>query len=162
MTFFAKRTLRTGRSTSTNQLSGTFILQMIRHFREFLRSALLRPKQKSPSLSFKKMENKIQKKWERTQCACQQEQELKRNGPDVIPKQCWRQGSPTVSGPNKGKALSFETTEEAVERAGKQKRKGELGERKKKSHSPPPNQVHFDKEKQMKKVTNMKDGDRQS
>ena len=46
-------------------------------------------------------------------------------------------------------------------RTGKQKRQEELGERtKRKCHSPPPNQVDFEKENLLKEVTNMKDGEK--
>lgn len=44
------------------------------------------------------------------------------------------------------KALSYETTEEAVQRAEKRKRQEGISERKIKRYSPPPNQVDFHKE----------------
>ena len=57
------------------------------------------------------------------------------------------------------KALSFETTEEAVERARKRKRQEEIDQRKIKRHSLSPTQVDFNKENLLREVTNMKDGD---
>lgn len=60
------------------------------------------------------------------------------------------------------KSLYFETMAEATTRLEKRKRQEDLGVRKKKRHSPPPNQVDFDKENVLKEVTNMKDGDKVS
>ena len=52
--------------------------------------------------------------------------------------------------------------EEAATRVGKRKRLEDLGERKKKRHSPPPNQVNFDKENLLQEVKNMKDDEKVS
>ena len=60
------------------------------------------------------------------------------------------------------KSLYFETMEEAATRVGKRNRLEDLGERKKKRHSPPPNQVNFDKENLLQEVKNMKDDEKVS
>ena len=60
------------------------------------------------------------------------------------------------------KSLYFETMEEAATRVGKRKRLEDLGERKKKRHSPPPNQVNVDKENLLQEVKNMKDDEKVS
>ena len=58
--------------------------------------------------------------------------------------------------------LYFETMEEPAARVGKWKRREDFGERKRKRHFPPPNQVNFDKENLLQEVTNMKDGEKVS
>ena len=45
-----------------------------------------------------------------------------------------------------------------MERAEKRKRQEGISERKIKRHSPPPNQVDFDKENLLRELTNTKDG----
>ena len=56
--------------------------------------------------------------------------------------------------------LYFETTDEAAVRVAKRKRQEDLGVRKKKRHSPQPNQLDFNKENLLKEVQNMKEGDK--
>ena len=55
--------------------------------------------------------------------------------------------------------LYFETADKAALRVAKRKRQEDLGVRKKKRHSPLPNQLDFDKENLLKEVKNMKEGE---
>ena len=59
-------------------------------------------------------------------------------------------------------ALFFETPEEADNRAAKRKSLEDHGHRKRKRHSPKPEDLDFDKEALLKEVNEMKDGDRVS
>lgn len=57
-------------------------------------------------------------------------------------------------------SLYFESFKEAAARVKKQKRMEDLGQRKRKRHSPQPNQIEFDKENLPKEVKNMKDNEK--
>lgn len=54
---------------------------------------------------------------------------------------------------------SFESKDEAVKRTAKRKSSEEAGKKKRKRHSPDPNNVTFDKDSLLQEVNNMKDGD---
>ena len=56
--------------------------------------------------------------------------------------------------------LYLETADEAAIRVAKRRRQELLGVRKKKRHSPPQNQLDFDKKNLLKEVKNMKEGDK--
>ena len=60
----------------------------------------------------------------------------------------------------KRKMQYFESREEAEIRAKKRKEMEESGSRKKKTHSPDPGKLHFDKEGLLHEVQNMKDGEK--
>lgn len=115
----------------------------MRHFRESLKLALLKLKQKYLSLTFRQRRTRSKRNTSVDNGHAKKNRRLRRNGPNV-------------------NTLFFETTVEAVARVGKRKRQEEGGERKKKRHSPPPNQVNFDKENLLKEVTNIKDGEKVS
>ena len=83
----------------------------------------------------------------------------KRNGPNEMLIRCWEQGSLTVSGKNKGALCTLRPQMKQL-RVAKRKRQEDLGVRKKKRHSPQPNQLDFDKENLLKGVQNMKEGDK--
>jgi len=59
-------------------------------------------------------------------------------------------------------SLFFESPEDAEQRATKRKRQEEDGQRKKKRHSPRPEDVDFDKDGLLEKVNAMRDGERVS
>ena len=121
------------------------------------KSALLKLKQKYQSLNFRKRKTRLKKKSERRQRACQEKQKLEKEWSErdtemmLVTRQSYSQRA------RQRKSLYFETMEEAATRVGKRKRLEDLGERKKKRHSPPPNQVNFDKENLLQEVKNMKD-----
>lgn len=58
--------------------------------------------------------------------------------------------------------MFFETPDEAENRAAKRKNLEELGVRKRKRHSPNPDDLEFDKDGLLKEVKGMKDGDKVS
>ena len=129
-------------------------------FQKVFKVSFAEAQTKVSELELQQKKNKIEKKRERRQRARQEKKKV---------EQAWsKRDTETMLGTRQSysqrakqrKALSFETTEEAVERTGKRKRQEELGERTKKRHSPPPNQVDFDKENLLKEVTNMKDGEK--
>lgn len=59
-------------------------------------------------------------------------------------------------------SLFFETPDEAENRAAKRRHLEELGVRKRKRHSPNPDDLEFDKDGLLKEVKGMKDGDKVS
>ena len=129
-------------------------------FQKVFKVSFVEAQTKVSELELQQKKNKIEKKRERRQRARQEKKKVeqawsKRDTETMLEtRQSYSQRA------KQRKALSFETTEEAVERTGKRKRQEELGERTKKRHSPPPNQVDFDKENLLKEVTNMKDGEK--
>ena len=131
-------------------------------FRKFLKSALLKLKQKYQSLNFRKRKTRLKKKRERRQRARQEKQKLEKEWSErdtetmLVTRQSYSQRA------RQRKSLYFETMEEAATRVGKRKRLEDLGERKKKRRSPPPNQVNFDKENLLQEVKNMKDDEKVS
>lgn len=126
----------------SNQLQGPFILKLIRHFTKFLKSALEKPKQMSPSFSF----NKRKKKCEQSQQARQEKKKVKQEWSRRDTEIMLATRHSHSQQAKQRKALSYETTEEAVQRAEKRKRQEGISERKIKRYSPPPNQVDFHKE----------------
>ena len=126
------------------------------------KSALLKLKQKYQSLNFRKRKTRLKKKSERRQRAHQEKQKLEKEWSErdtemmLVTRQSYSQRA------RQRKSLYFKTMEEAATRVGKRKRLEDLGERKKKRHSPPPNQVNFDKENLLQEVKNMKDDEKVS
>ena len=117
---------------------------------------------KVSELELQKKKNKIEKKHERRQRTCQEKQKLEKEWSErdtetmLVTRQSYSQRA------RQRKSLFFETMEEAATRVGKRKRLEDLGERKKKRHSPPSNQVNFDKENLLQEVKNMKDDEKVS
>ena len=131
-------------------------------FQKVFKVSFAEAQTKVSELELQKKKNKIQKKRERRQRARQEKQKVeeewsKRDTETMLAtRQSFSQRA------RQRKALYFETMEEAVVRVGKRKKQEDLGERKKKRHSPPPNNVNFDKENLLQEVTNMKDGEKVS
>ena len=115
---------------------------------------------KVSELELQQKKSKIQKKCECQQRAHQekhkvQEEWSKRDADTMLgTRQSYSQREKQRS------TLYFETTDEAAVRVAKRKRQEDLGVRKKKRHSPQPNQLDFDKENLLKEVQNMKEGDK--
>ena len=122
---------------------------------------MLKLKQKYQSLNFRKRKKRLKKKTNVDNAHAKKNKSLKKNGPNetemmLVTRQSYSQWA------RQRKSLYFKTMEEAATRVGKRKRLEDLGERKKKRHSPPPNQVNFDKENLLQEVKNMKDDEKVS
>ena len=131
-------------------------------FQKVFKVSFAEPQTKVSELELQKKKNKIEKKRERRQRARQEKQKLEKEWSErdtetmLVTRQSYSQRA------RQRKSLFFETMEEAATRVGKRKRLEDLGERKKQRHSPPPNQVNFDKENLLQEVKNMKDDEKVS
>ena len=130
-------------------------------FQKVFKVSFAEAQTKVSELELQKKKNKIEKKRERRQRARQEKQKLEKEWSErdtetmLVTRQSYSQRA------RQRKSLFFETMEEAATRVGKRKRLEDLGERKKKRHSPPPNQVNFDNENLLL-LKNMKDDEKVS
>ena len=131
-------------------------------FQKVFKVSFAEAQTKVSELELQTKKTKIQKKRERRQRARQEKKKVeeewsKRDTETMLAtRQSYSQRA------RQRNTLYFETREEAAARVGKRNRQEDLGERKRKRHSPPPNQVNFDKENLLQEVTNMKDGEKVS
>ena len=118
---------------------------------------MLKPTLKLLSWIYKQ---KTEKKRERRQRARQEKQKVqeewsKRDADTILAtRQSFSQRAKERS------SLYFESFKEVAARVEKRKRMEDLGQRKRKRHSPQPNQIEFDKENLLKEVKNMKDNEK--
>ena len=115
---------------------------------------------KVAELELQTKKSRTEKKCERRQRARQEKQKvqeewLKRDADMMLAtRQSFSQRAKERS------SLYFESFKEAAAWVEKQKRMEDLGQRKRKRHSPQPNQIEFDKENLLKEVKNMKDNEK--
>ena len=131
-------------------------------FQKVFKVSFAEAQTKVSELELQKKKNKTEKKRERRQRARWEKQKLENEWSErdtetmLVTRQSYSQRA------RQRKSLYFETMEEAATRVRKRKRLEDLGERKKKRHSPPPNQVNFDNENLLQEVKNMKDDEKVS
>ena len=137
------------------------MMKLTGHSRSYLECRLEKPRQRPQSYIYKKKKGKSQVRRERRQKLRNEkkkiEQWVKRDCDTML---ATRQ---TYSQRQKQRlALSFETPQEAENRAKKRKQQEADGLRKKKWHSPRPEDLEFDKDGLLEEVKNMKEGDKVS
>ena len=130
----------------------------MRPFRKFLKSVLLKLKLKYQSLSFRQRKPRSKRNVNVNNRHAKKKVKEEWSKRDTEMMLATRQSYSQRA--RQRNTLYFETTEKAAARVGKWKRQEDLGERKRKRHSPPPKQVNFDTENLLQAVTNIKDGEK--
>ena len=129
-------------------------------FQKVFKVSFTEAQTKVAELDLQTKKSRTEKKRERRQRARQEKQKVqeewsKRDADTTLAtRQSFSQRAKERS------SLYFESFKEAAARVEKRKRMEDLGQRKRKRHSPQPNQIEFDKENLLKEVKNMKDNEK--
>lgn len=129
-------------------------------FQKVFKVSFAKAQTKVAELELQTKKSRTEKKRERRQRARQEKQKVqeewsKRDADTLLAtRQSFSQRAKERS------SLYFESFKEAAARVEKRKRMKDLGQRKRKRHSPQPNQIEFDKENLLKEVKNMKDNEK--